>query len=115
MTLPSGDQTGCVGSIVHGVMRVAGPPANGTTQSAPCAVNAMRCPSGDGVAAMLVPSWNSTVRSLTAPLRLLSCSIVSTPLLLSWPPPQAASIEVATAIAAQTGRRRVAGKRSRRL
>jgi hypothetical protein len=56
MTLPSGDQTGAVGSMVHGVMRVAVPPAKGTSQIAPCAVNAIRWPSGDGVAAMLVPS-----------------------------------------------------------
>jgi hypothetical protein len=43
------------------------PPLTRMVHSAPMAVNAMRLPSGDGAAAMLVPSWNSTDTSLVEP------------------------------------------------
>jgi len=54
------------------VMRVAVPPLAGIVQSAPMAVKAMRLPSGDGAAAMFVPSWNSTDTSLVEPCRVFT-------------------------------------------
>ena len=68
--MPSGDQTGAVGSISKAVIRVAVPPSIGMTHNAPCAVNAMRLPSGDGAGAMFVPSLNATVTSRVDPCRL---------------------------------------------
>jgi hypothetical protein len=60
MRLPSGDHTGAVGSRCQSVMRVAVPSPAGMTHSAPCAENTMRLPSGEGEAAMFVPSRSST-------------------------------------------------------
>jgi hypothetical protein len=75
MRLPSGDHTGAVGSSCQSVMRVAVPPPIGITHSAPWLENTRRLPSGDGDAAIFVPSRSSTLKSWVGPRRSFNWSM----------------------------------------